>query len=244
MSGSSPDSPEGSTAGPGGSGQPGWGSQPGYGTPPAYGATPGYGYMPPGPGGMYPGVVKRSRWRMWLGIGAASVIAVIVIASVVIYLLTKPTKWTVTAPPTVAGLSRDTSPIDQSGFGSLVTRFRSDVTSVKNYGSLTSTVSAIYTLGSGHTVGLIGFNGKFNVSLVLKSGPSMTVSSANAGPHGGVAECGTASSDVVCQWSTPTTVGIVVVTSSTPGASQETVKTVDNLMIRIRDSAERSAHGH
>jgi hypothetical protein len=180
---------------------------------------------------------------MWLGIGAASVIAVIVIAGVVVYLLTKPTNWEVTAPPSVAGLSRDTSPADQAGFGPLVTKFRSDVTSLKNYGSLTSTVSAIYSLGPGHTVGLIGFNGKFNVSLVLKSGPSMTVSSANAGPHGGVAECGSASSDVVCQWSTPTTVGIVVVIPSNPGAGQESVKTVSNLMIRIRDSAERSARG-
>src|SRR5205085_6263399 len=128
-------------------------------------------------------------------------VVVALIAGVSAYLLGKPQKWVVTAPPTIAGMSRDTSPADQSEFSTLVARFRSDITSLPGYGSLKSTVSGIYRLSSRHAAGFIGFNGTFRVSVVLKSGAGLRVSRANPGPHGGTAECGTDGSNTLCQWS-------------------------------------------
>src|SRR5487761_1806151 len=227
-------------AGPSGFGtQPGDGTQPGFATQPGYGTQPGYEYGRPGPA--YP--PTRSRWRMWLGIGAGFVVLVVVIAGISAYLLVKPKNWKVPAPQTVAGMSRDTSPTDQQGFAALVQQFKNDVTRLPNYGSLKSTVSGIYRLGPDQAVGLIGFNGTFKVQVTLKTGAALTVSSANPGPHGGTAECGISATDAVCQWSTGTTVGIVVVIPTSSAAGQESVKTADNLMIKVRGGVEHTAHG-
>lgn len=209
-------------------------TQPGYGTGP--------GYAQPGPGVSYPAAPARRRWPMWLGIGAGFVVLVILIAGVSAYLLARSKTWTVSAPQGVAGMTRDTSPADEQGFRPLVAKFRSDVTSLRGYGSLTSTVSGIYRLGPGQAVGLIGFNGTFKVQVVLKTSPGLTVSTVNPGPHGGPAECGAAGPHAVCQWSTGSTVGIVVVMPTSPAAGPVSVNNADRLMIRIRDSAERQAH--
>ncbi len=140
-------------------------------------------------------------------------------------------------------MTRDSNPVDQQGFGVLVTKFRSDVTRLPNYGSLTSTVSGIYRLGSDQAVGLIGFNGTFKVQVVLKTSPGLKVSNANPGPHGGTAECGADSPHAVCQWSTGTTVGIVVVIPTSSAVGRESVRNADSLMIKIRDKVEQPAHG-
>ena len=47
-----------------------------------------------------------------------------------------------TAPPTIAGMSRDTSPADQSEFSTLVARFRSDITSLP---AIESAIASKYT---------------------------------------------------------------------------------------------------
>jgi hypothetical protein len=213
-----------------------------YGPPPGPGPPPGRGYAQPGPGGMYPGPPIRRRWRIWLGIVAGFVVLAIVIAGISVYILNKSPNWTLTAPQTIAGMSRDARPADQLAFGALVAKFKSNVTSLPRYGTLKSTVSGIYALGSGQAVGFIGFNGAFNVRVALKTGAGIKVSSANPGPHGGTAECGSGSSYAVCQWSTATTVGIVLVIPASSGASHESLASANDLMIRIRDSVERPAH--
>ncbi len=190
---------------------------------------------------MYP--VPPARRRIWLGIVAGLVVLVIVIAGISVYILHKSQKWTLTAPQTIAGMSRDARPTDQLAFSALVAKFKSNVTSLPKYGTLKSTVSGIYTLGSAQAVGFIGFNGTFNVRVALKTGAGIKVSSANPGPHGGTAECGSDSSYAVCQWSTATTVGIVLVIPTISGASHENLESANNLMIRIRDSVERPDHG-
>jgi hypothetical protein len=213
-----------------------------YGPPPGPGPPPGRGYAQPGPGGMHPGPPAPRRWRIWLGIVAGFIVLAIVIAGISVYILNKSQNWTLTAPQTIAGMSRDARPADQLAFGALVAKFKSNVTSLPRYGTLKSTVSGIYALGSGQAVGFIGFNGAFNVRVALKTGAGIKVSSANPGPHGGTAECGSGSSYAVCQWSTATTVGIVLVIPASSGASHESLASANDLMIRIRGSVERPAH--
>jgi hypothetical protein len=168
----------------------------------------------------------------------------VIIAGVSVFILKRSSQqWTLTAPPSVAGFSRDTSSIDQSAFAREVSTLRAGVTSLPNYGSLKSTVSALYKLGPNQSVGFIGFNGTFNVEVVLQNGPHLKVSKASPGPHGGTAECGQLSPDTLCQWSTPTTVGIIVVIPTSPAARQESVAAANSLMLRIRGAVEHSGHG-
>jgi hypothetical protein len=188
-------------------------------------------------------VRPRPAMRQRLAITAGVVIAVIIVAGVFVFALSKKTRWTLGAPPTVAGLSRDAAPPGQLGLGALVTRFRSDVTSLPDYGSLTSTVSAVYALGASQAVGFIGFNGSFNVRVALKDGPGLDVSSVSPGPHGGTAECGTSGQEAICQWSTSTTVGFVVVVPATAESVPEPASSAARLMLRIRDDVERRV-GH
>lgn len=212
---------------PGSAPQPGYETQPGYGSP---------------AGGMYP-KPPRNRARTWIGIIAGIVAIGVVIAGVSIYILKRSSQqWTLTAPSSVAGLSRDTRSIDQSAFAGEVSALRSGVTSLPNYGSLKSTVSALYALGPNQEVGFIGFNGRFNVQVVLKNGSHLKVSKANPGPHSGTAECGQLSPDTLCQWSTPTTVGVIVVIPTSAAASQESIAAANSLMLRIRGAVEHSSH--
>jgi hypothetical protein len=179
--------------------------------------------------------------RTWLGVVAGIVVVVAVIAGVSVFILGKSKKWTLTAPQTIAGMSRNTSAIGQSTFNAAVAKFRSDVTRLPNYGSLKSTVSGIYTVGPNEAFGFIGFNGTFNVQVLLKSGVGLKVSNANPGPHGGTAECGSAGPDAICQWSTGTTVGIVIFIPAN-AAGHESTTAANSLMIKIRDSVEQPAH--
>jgi hypothetical protein len=166
-----------------------------------------------------------------------------VIAGISTYLLSKSQqKWALTAPPTLLGLSPDTSPTDQLGFNALIAKFESDLTSLPHYGSLKSTVSGIYRLNERHAVGFIGFNGTFNVRVVLKTGAGLTVTKANPGPHRGTAECGTDGINNLCQWSTGTTVGIVVVIPTSLGAGPEKRRDAHRLMLEIRKSVEHPVH--
>jgi hypothetical protein len=223
--------------------QPGYPPPSGYGPQRGYAPQPGYGYGPPGPDSTYPAPPERRRWRIWLGIIAGFMIIAAVIAGISSYLLSKSQqKWTLTAPPTLLGLSPDTNPTDQLGFNALIARFKSDLTSLPHYGSLKSTVSGIYRLTPRHAVGFIGFNGTFNVRVVLKTGTGLTVTKANPGPHRGTAECGTDGINNVCQWSTGTTVGIVVVIPTSLGAGPEKRREAQNLMLEIRKSVEHPVH--
>jgi hypothetical protein len=169
------------------------------------------------------------------------ILAAVIVGSSV-YLLNKSQKWTLTAPQTLLGMSPDTSPTDQLGFNALIAKFKSDLTSLPHYGSLKSTVSGIYRLSQRHAVGFIGFNGTFNVRVVLRTGAGLTVTRANPGPHGGTAECGTDRINAICQWSTGTTVGIVIVIPTGLGAGPEKRRDAHSLMIKIRDSVERPVH--
>jgi hypothetical protein len=234
--------------------QPGYGAQPqagygtGYGPQPAYG-TPGY--AQPGPGGTFPPPPARSRARTWFGIIAGIVVLAVVIAGVSAYILNRSKKWVLSAPATIAGLSRDNNPLDQQAFSSGVAKFKSNVTSLSNYGTLKSTVSAIYELGSNQAIGFAGLNGTFNAQVVLKPGNGVQVSNVNPGPHGGTAECAKTSAETICQWSTSTTIGRVDIIPMPLGlppppsgsGSVESISAADNLMIKIRDAAERPQHG-
>lgn len=169
-------------------------------------------------------------------------VLVAVIAGISVYLLNKPQKWVLTAPHTLVGLSPDISPTDQLGFNALIAKFKSDLTGLPHYGRLNSTVSGIYRLSQRHSVGFIGFNGAFNVRVALKTGAGLTVTTASPGPHGGTAECGTDGINTLCQWSTGTTVGIVIVIPTSLGAGPEKRKDVHSLMLKIRDSVEHPVH--
>ena len=89
-------------------------------------------------------------------------------------------------------------------------------------------------------VWFIGFNGKLNQQILLKSYPGAHVVSVNAGPHGGAAECAKTSVLTFCQWSTTSTVGDLVIRSSILGGPVSTA-TADSLMIKMRNSVEHSA---
>jgi len=230
---------------PGYAPQHGYATQPGYAPPsgsapqPGYTPQPGYGYGPPGPGRAYPVPPARRRRRTWLGIIVGFMILAAVIAGISVYLLNKAQRWTLTAPRTLVGMSPDASPTDQLGFNALIARFKTDLTSLPHYGSLKSTVSGIYRRGHRHSIGFIGFNGTFNVRVVLRTGEGLTVTKVNPGPHGGTAECGTDGINTVCQWSTGSTVGIVVAIPTSLGAGPEKRRDVHSLMLKIRDSVER-----
>jgi hypothetical protein len=216
--------------------------EPGYAAQPGYGTQPGYSYPPPDPDDEYP-APRRNRALTWIGIFAGVVVIVVLIAGASLYILGRSKKWTLTAPQTVAGMSRDTASLDQFSFSSVVARFRSDVTRLPNFGSLNSTVSALYTLNPDQAVGFIGFNGTFNVRVALTTGSNLKVSAAHPGPHDGTAECGSTGTDAICQWSTGTTVGIVLVIPTNPAAGEISTASANNLMIKIRDSVEHSVHG-
>ena len=61
-------------------------------------------------------------------------------------------------------------------------KFKSDLTSLPHYGRRQPTVSGIYRLSQRHSVGFIGFNGTFNVRVALKTGASLTVTTARSRP--------------------------------------------------------------
>ena len=219
----------------------------GYGQPPdqGYGQPPGPGYPAPqwygtpGMGGFAPRPPRRRIFRR-LGLSAAVVIVVIIVASVVVY-QHENHSWKLTAPSTAAGLSRSTDPLFTDGLSSDASGARSAITKVPGYGSLTSSVSAAYQKGElGTLVLYIGFNGKFSQQIVLKSYPGARVVSVNAGPHGGAAECAKSSSLTFCQWSTNSTVGDLLIRSSSIGGPVSTA-TADSLMIKMRNSVEHSA---
>ena len=218
---------------------------PGQGYGQGYGQPPGPGYPGPqwsgmpGMGGFQPQSPRRRIFRR-LGLSAAIVIVVIIAASVVFY-QHENHPWKLTAPSTAAGLSRSTDPLVTDALGSDVSGARSAITKVPGYGSLTSSVSAAYQKGElGTLVLFIGFNGKLNQQIVLKSYPGARVVSVNAGPHGGVAECAKSSLLTFCQWSTNSTVGELLIRSSAIGGPVPTA-TADSLMIKMRNSVEHSA---
>ena len=166
------------------------------------------------------------------------------IAGVSVYLLNKnqTQKWTLTAPHSLLGMSPDANPTDQLGFNALIAKFKSDLTSLHHYGSLKSTVSGIYRLSQRHAIGFIGFNGTFKVRVVLRTGAGLTVTPAKPGPHGGTAACGTDGINTLCQWSTGTTVGIVVAIPTSLGSGAAKRSEVHSLMLEIRKSVEHPVH--
>jgi hypothetical protein len=214
----------------------------GFGQPPGpgYPAPPGQQwYGTPGMGGFPPQPARRRRLRR-LGISGAIFVAVIIVASVVTYQHDNHS-WKLTAPATAAGMSRDTDPLDTLGLSSGVSGARSAIAKVPGYGTLKSSVSAAYLKGSGPLVWFIGFNGSFNQQIVLKSYPGARVVSVNAGPHGGAAECAKSSSLTFCQWSTNSTVGDLLIRSSSILGGPVSTATADSLMIKMRNSVEHSS---
>jgi hypothetical protein len=210
----------------------------GYGPPagPGYPAQQWYGT--PGTGGFQPPSPRRRRLRR-LGVSGAVVVVLLIVASVVTYEHDNHS-WKLTAPATAAGMPRDTSPLDTLGLSSAVSGARSAIAKVPGYGSLKSSVSAAYQKGSGPLVWFVGFNGSFNQQIVLKSYPDAKVVSVNAGPHGGAAECAKSSSLTFCQWSTNSTVGDLLIRSSSVLGGPVSTATADSLMIKVRNSVEQS----
>ena len=210
----------------------GYGQPPGRYPAPQWYGTPGMGGFPPPP---------RRRIFRRLGISAAIVIVLIIVASVVVY-QHENHSWKLTAPSTAAGMSRSTDPLLTDELSSDVSGARSAITKVHGYGSLTSSVSAAYQKGElGTLVLFVGFNGKLNQQIVLKSYPGARVVNVNPGPHGGAAECAKASTLTFCQWSTNSTVGDLLIRSSSVLGGPVSTATADSLMIKMRNSVERPA---
>jgi hypothetical protein len=168
-----------------------------------------------------------------------------VVAGASAYALSGSPRWVLTAPPAAGGLGRDHNPVDQLSFGSAVAKFRSSVTSLPTYRHLRSTVSAIYSLGSSSSqaVGFVGFNGSFSEQVMLSTTSDLAVKGVDPGPHGGLAECGHSRSDTVCDWATPTTMGILLIAPTSGSSRVESVAAADNLMIKIRGTVERPVRG-
>jgi hypothetical protein len=237
-------SPPGQGYGPG-LGQ-GYGPGPGQGYGPA--GQPGQGYGPPqGPGGPAPqwygppgmGGYQPSRRRGFLrrgGISVGVLVVVIIVVSVVTYVRGSHT-WKLTAPSTAAGLPRDTDSLDTLELSTAVSGARSAVSKVPGYGTIKSSVSAAYKGGSGPLVWFIGFNGTFKQQIVLKGYQGARVLNVSAGSHGGVAECARGTSATLCQWSTTSTVGDVIIRTSILGGPVP-IATAESLMIKMRNSVE------
>jgi hypothetical protein len=185
----------------------------------------------------------RHRGLPWSLIGAGIATVALLAAAVAIHFGHRPRKWVLTAPVTAAGLGRDRDPTDQISFGSAVAKFTSSVTSLPAYHHLTSTVSAVYALGPTQAVGFVGFNGTFSEQVTLKTTGHLAVTDVAPGPHGGTAGCGSAPSATVCDWSTPTTVGIVLFAPTSGSAHPEPIAAADKLMIRFRGAVEHQAGG-
>jgi hypothetical protein len=184
----------------------------------------------------------RSRSRTWSVAVAGIVIMAAVAAGASAYALSGPPRWVLTAPPTAGGLGRDHNRVDQLSFASAVAKFRSSVTSLPTYRQLRSTVSGIYSLGPSQAVGFVGLNGSFSEQVMLSTTSDLTVKDVNPGPHGGLAECGHSRSDTVCDWSTPTTMGILLIAPTSGSRRMESITAADELMIKIRGTVERPAH--
>jgi hypothetical protein len=206
---------------------------------------PAPGCPPPGGGGGDQGASPRRHGRRWPGLAAATVAGVVTVLATLaaVHLLHRPGRWVLTAPPTAAGLRRDRDPADQISFDSAVAKFRSSVASLPTYRHLTSTVTAVYALGSAQAVGFVGFNGTFSEQLTLKTTSHLAVTGVDPGPHGGAAGCGSSPSATVCDWSTGTTVGIVVIASTSGSGHAEPITAADKLMIRLRGAVEHQAGG-
>jgi hypothetical protein len=197
----------------------------------------------PGPGadGDRQTTPARHRGRRWFVITAGVAVVAALAALGAARILHPARKWVVTAPPTAAGLGRDHDSADQISFGSAVAKFRSSVTSLPAYRHLTSTVSAVYALGSSQAVGFVGFNGTFSEQLTLKSTSQIAARDVDPGPHGGTAGCGSSPSATVCDWATGTTVGIVVIAPTSGPDHEEPIAAADKLMIRLRGAVEHRA---
>jgi hypothetical protein len=185
----------------------------------------------------------RRQGRRWFSIAAGAVALAVLAALAAVHFLHRPGKWVVTAPPTAAGLGRDHNPADQLSFGSAVTKFKSSLTTLPAYRHLASTVSAVYALGSAQAVGFVGFNGTFSQQLTLRTTRDLAVRGVDPGPHGGTAGCGSAQLTTVCDWSTPTTVGIVLIAPTSGSGRSEPIAAADRLMIRLRNAVEHQAGG-
>ncbi|MGH3155895.1 MAG: hypothetical protein ACRDNF_04875 [Streptosporangiaceae bacterium] len=194
----------------------------------------------PGRGRRHLASPRRARARLWFTVIAG---AAAIAAGASAYALSNTTSWVLTAPATAASLGHDSNPVDQLSFASAVAKFRSSVTGLSAYRHLRSTVSAIYTLGSDQAVGFVGFNGSFGEQFTLKTTDRLAVTSVDPGPHGGAAECGHSSASTICDWSTGTTVGILLIAPANGSSRGESTTAAGKLMIKIRDAVERSAHG-
>jgi len=186
-----------------------------------------FGYQAPRP---------RRRIFQRLGIGGAVLIVVIIVVSVIVSVHNNHT-WKLTAPSSAAGMPRDTSPLDTLGLSTATSDAKSAITQVPGYGSVKSTVSAAYQKGSGPLVWFIGFNGSYSKQLVLKRYQGAQVVSVNAGPHGGAAECARSSLATLCQWSTSTTVGDLIMRANSLGGPVS-LSSAESLLIKMRNSVE------
>jgi hypothetical protein len=153
------------------------------------------------------------------------------------------------SPHTLCGLPQNNSQAEQSAGGEMVSAVEGDLQNVNggpNYGQQTSWVSQGYQIpqnaaGVYRSISFTGLMGTFNPQAAASAVESSvasgyTFTSVPPGPNGGVMACGALNSTSEnCVWSTPTTLGLIMIIDTT---KQLTGTNIAANALRIRDVLE------
>ena len=199
--------------------------------------------------GVSPGRSRR-RTLAWLGLGGGAVILAVALAlSLVLVVFANKASaqsWRLVAVSDAGGLHRNNDPGVSAALGASIGSVKAQFDQMPRVGRIRSTVDGVYDLG--HTalgatpkiVVFVGLNGSFNERAVLHgmTAGGRQLPRVAAGAHGGTAEGGADGvGSQVCFWVTGSTIGFLVIQPN--GA--EATRSLDGLMIRMRDSVEAPA---